>query len=172
MKFNIYYVDKLDRFKQFIEKEKIESLRIQKEKENMAKEILKEFFSEELKIIDNIQSMKIEWEDNDVSIITYIMISNQSGNLEDLGAFSEPINLIDIFLQKFGRNCDDIIEMIEYWKKWGHGLCIYLNINKLYMECLDKLSKRIQVFYPHLNVSTTMLSNKHYDYNNIKILFP
>ncbi len=163
-------MSKLDRFKQFIEKDKIEYLRIKKEREDMAREILEEFFSEELKIINDIQDMKVEWEDDGVSITTDITINNRGSKSDDLGRWpsGEEVNIVSSILRTFGPN-DGIVELVEYWKDHGHELTIYLYIEKyieLGIDCIEKLSKRIKSAYPQLKISCDE------DYHSIEIIFP
>lgn len=79
-------MDKIKKFKEFIDRSNMEVQKIRDREKELAKEVIEDFFSEEIKIINDIHDMIVDWEDEGIHFIFDISIRNtHSSGIHDLG---------------------------------------------------------------------------------------
>jgi hypothetical protein len=158
-------MSKIQQFKEFILSSSDQIRKIQEKEKEMTKEILKEFFSEELNLINDILDMKTEWEDEGINFIFDLSIEHPThmGKRIDLGIHREP-DLVNILIGNFELH--KFPELLDRWGKIRHGMWLFVEILKdnkhlstedheILASCKKYIFERLKSGYPHFEIDDT-----------------
>ena len=155
-------MSKLQDFRKFMTEYK--KMMIQK-----SSDFIREYFQEEIEILNNITDMTRDWEDDGVEFKYDIYINLSRENPEN-GGYSQDMGELDLekFISSFYSQ--NVLDLIDNMRDGFFLIRIYIIAeDSLRIDCKDQLLRRIKDSFPNITAYTEFNIHRWYP-DNIKII--